>query len=149
MMTPRRLRIPWFAAAVCCCAAASGCFDAESLTQAKLKEAARLRLEDVDLGKYRITLPRRPGANNGGVIQFHVFGQVANRDRKGVEKELRAETAEIRHHLLVAVRQLTPSDLIEPDLMALRNSIAAVMNSALEGDPVRGIGFYQLRFNTL
>lgn len=131
------------------CAVASGCFDAAALTQAKLDEAARLRLEDVDLGEYRITLPRRPGGNAGGVVQFHAFGQVANRDLTGIQESLDQADSLIRHEMLMAVRQLQAEDLTEPELTLLRERIAQVMNASLEGDPVQGVGFYSLSFNTL
>ena len=137
------------AAALLAATTLAGCYNVEALTQAKIAESARLRLEDVDLGVYRITLPGRDIANGGGVVQFHAFGQVANRDLEEVQKGIERDRAEVRNSMLVAVRGLTFSELQDPDLKTLRTCIADVMNESLEGQPVKSVGFYDLRFNML
>lgn len=128
---------------------AAGCYDAQALTQAKREQAERMRLEDVDLGKYRITLPKLPHAPVGGVVDFHAFGQVPNRNRKAVEKEIKQGDAVLRNRMLIAVRTLTHADVEDPELTNLREKIAKVVNSSLNTDAVKGVGFYDLRFSVL
>ena len=135
-------------AAVLTCLAA-GCFDSQALTQAKLEQAERMELEAVDLGKFRMTLPKGPGSAAAAAIEFHAFGQVAKRDLKAVEKEIAHDAAELRNHMLIAVRSLNSSDFEDPDLTALRKAIARIVNEELEGDPVENVGFTSLRFAVL
>jgi hypothetical protein len=123
-----------------------GCFDGSAILQAHEKETNLVRLDEVDIGEYRITLPHAPGRTGGGVIEFHVFGQVARRDRDKVASALQFNSAEIRYRVLLLTRGLTQEQLDEPKLTTLRTQITKIANASLETKMVRNVGFYRFAF---
>ncbi len=126
-----------------------GCFDAESLIEERRAIAMRNRLEEVDLGKFRVSLPQPPKTVEAAEIFFHVFGQVANRDMDQVQKSLDMLGPEFRHRLLMAVRQLALKDIQDPPLTALRKQIVDMVNETLPGEPLQSVGFYQFGYSNL
>ena len=126
-----------------------GCFDAEGMIKSRRAAANRARLEEVDLGEYRVSVPRVGDRSPGGELYFHVFGLVANQDMKTVQEVLEQHGPEIRHVLLLASRNLSPEELQDPRLSVLRESVAQAVNANLDGEPVRSVGFYQFGFSLL
>ncbi len=124
----------------------AGCFDADALIEARRKIAVLARLEEVDLGKFRLTLSRPYQNDEMAEIQFHAFGQVANRDLDQVTDSLETYGPELRHRLLMAARQLKLEDLEDARLDLLRTQIANVINETLPGEPLQSVGFYQFSY---
>jgi hypothetical protein len=139
--TQRRLAVALLATI-----ALPGCFDGSAILQAHEKETDLVRLDEVDIGEYRITLPHPPGRAGGGVLEFHIFGQVARRDRDKVASALQFNSAEIRYRVLLLTRGLTPEQLDEPKLTTLRTQITKIANASLESKMVRNVGFYSFAF---
>jgi hypothetical protein len=106
-------------------------------------------MDEIDIGKFRITLPREPGAPGGGVVEFHAFGQVARRDYDEVAAALKLNEPELRYKVLLLVRDITRKDLDEPKLQNLRDNIAKIANSGLEERLVKNVGFYSFTFTPL
>jgi len=123
-----------------------GCFDAEQITAARRDAANGLKLVEVDLGEYRITLPKLPGDEGGGIIDFHAFGQVTARDKASLEAELAQRAPEMRHRMLLAVRGLPETCIDEPELDSLRESVGLVVNQMLGDDVIQDIGFYEMSY---
>ena len=111
-------------------AAAPGCIDSQALVQAQQHESSLARFEEIEVGKFRVTLPQTPGEPSRGVVEFHAFGQVVVRDRDKVAKALKLNEPELRYRVLMAVRSLTRCQLEEPNLHTLRGQIAQVANAA-------------------
>jgi len=128
------------------CLLLSGCFNADAMIDARRKVAILARLEEVDLGKYRLTLPRPAQSTEMAEIQFHAFGQVANRDLDEVTEALETYGPELRHRLLLAARQLEIKDIEDPALGLLGSQIAAVINEVLPGKPLQSVGFYRFGY---
>jgi hypothetical protein len=126
-----------------------GCFDGSAILEAHKEETNLVRLDEIDIGEYRITLPESPGRPSGGVIEFHVFGQVARRDRDKVASALQFNSAEIRHRVLLLTRALTKEQLDEPKLSTLRNEIAKIANASLESKMVRNVGFHRFALTAM
>jgi len=105
-------------------------------------------MEEIEIGAFRITLPRAEGARSGGVVEFQVFGQVPARERDKVAKALTLNAPELRYRVVLAVRSLSHAELEEPNLHTLRASIAKLANAALEEKVIRNVGFYQFSFTT-
>jgi hypothetical protein len=124
----------------------TGCFNAESIIQTHRAETLGARLEEVDLGVYHISLPQPVETTAIAEIDFHVFGQVANRDLKKVIKLVEKNGPELRHRLLLAARQLKSHDVCDPELAALRTQIVSVFNETLPGEPLQSVGFYHFRY---
>ncbi len=134
----------WGWAAVCLLL--TGCFDGEALVDARRAIAIQTRLEEVDLGKFRLTLPQPVESSEMAEIEFHAFGQVANRDLDRVTEALEAHGPELRHRLLLAARELRLHDIEDPQLDLLRSQIVSVINETLAGDPLQSVGFYQFGY---
>ena len=134
------------AALLCALLPSVGCFNADALIEARRMIAMRTRLEEIDLGKFRVTLPHAAERTESAELHFHVFGQVANRDLGKVKAALKKYKPEIRHRMLIAARLMTVEQLEDPQLTALRQSIAEVLNESLEGDLVQSIGFYRFGY---
>jgi hypothetical protein len=130
-------------------AAASGCYDGGALVEARRQETNLVRLDEIDMGGFRITLPHVPGEPGGGVVDFHVFGQVARRDRDKVSKALRQNAPELRYRILLLVRALSREELDDPKLTVLRGRIKDVANAALDKKVVKNIGFYRFTVTAL
>lgn len=111
--------------------------------------AIRARLEEVDLGEFRISLPRPAETTEGSEIFFHAFGQVANRDMDKVLEALETHGPELRHRLLLAARDMTMEDIQDPPLTELRSHIAEVVNEKLSGELLQSVGFYKFGFSNL
>lgn len=124
-----------------------GCFNAEALIESRRLVAIKARLEEIDLGKYRISLPHAEAVTETIEVNFHVFGQVANRDLESVTQILESSRPEIRDQLLVVTRNLSEAELQDPGLTSLREQIAKVVNDTLEGEPVQSVGFYKFRYS--
>ncbi len=108
--------------------------------------AIRTRLEEVDLGNFRVTLPHAAERTKSSELHFHIFGQVANRDLDVVEEMLTKMEPEIRHQVLIVARLMTVEDLEDPKLTTLRSRVAEVVNESLEGKPVQAVGFYSFGY---
>lgn len=123
-----------------------GCFNADALIEARRTIVKRTSLEEVDLGRFRVTLPHAAEKTENAELYFHVFGQVANRDLDKVKKSIERNGPEIRHSMLIAARMMTAEQLEDPQLKDLRQSFAKVVNKTLEGDPVQSVGFYRFGY---
>jgi len=131
------------------CLFSVGCFDAEAMLDSRRAVAIRVRLEEVDLGEFRVSLPQPIATVEAAEINFHVFGQVTNRDLGKVEEALEELGPELRHRLLLSIRKLTAEDIQDPPLTALRAHIAEVVNETLPGEPLLSVGFYRFGFSNL
>ena len=134
-----------FAMSACC--TLPGCYDAKALVDARWAVAVRARLVEVDLGEYRITLPKPFTELERAEISFHVFGQVAHNDLSKAKKSLEKTTPDLRHRLLLAVRQMRMTEIADPSLESLRANITDAVNELVEGDPVKSVGFYSFTFS--
>jgi len=123
-----------------------GCFNSSEMIEARRKVAILARLEEVDLGKYRLTLPQPVQTTEMAEIEFHAFGQVANRDLDQVTEALETYGPELRHRLLLAARQLDLKDIEDAQLDLLRSQIADVINETLPGKPLQSVGFYKFGY---
>ena len=125
----------------------TGCFDAEAMIDSRKKMVQLTRLEEVDLGSFRVTLPYQPQSNYSFVVDFHAFGRVTHSNYKKVTRIIERRGPELKHRMLIAVRELELQELQEPTLDTLRINIEQVVNEALVDHPMQAIGFY--RFSLL
>jgi hypothetical protein len=131
------------------CVFLPGCFNAETMIEERRAIAILTRLEEIDLGTFRISVPRPSDQVAAAEIFFHAFGQVENRDFKLVQTSISNSGPELHHRLLIASRALTIQDLEDPQLTQLRENIAKVINEKFEGDPLQSIGFYKFIYSDI
>jgi hypothetical protein len=141
-----RRALPGAALAAACTLALPGCFDGGAIAQAHQEETDLVRMDEIDIGEFRITLPHAPGEPGGGVVEFQAFGQVPARDREKVAKALALNAPELRYRVLLAVRLLTRGQLEEPNLRTLRGQLTKLANGALDEKLIKSVGFYRFSF---
>ncbi|HMO86916.1 MAG TPA: hypothetical protein PKC18_18570 [Lacipirellulaceae bacterium] len=126
-----------------------GCYDGSALLQARRTETQGAQLEEIDLGQYRISLPRAPSDIGASIVEFHIFGQTSRRDRDKVTKFAAANAPELRRRILLLVRGLSPDELDDPKLLVLRQGILTAVNEALDVKSVKRVGFYHYSFRVM
>ena len=126
---------------------AVGCYDAEALRKGREEANALSRLEEIDLGSFRVTLPHVLGDATDSVVDFHAFGQVARRDRGLIDNALETREPELRSQMLLALRGMPETSFEEPKLTALRRQIVEVINGSLDKKAVKQVGFYYFTFD--
>ena len=129
------------------CLLLTGCFDSSAMIDARRKVAVLARLEEIDLGKFRLTLSQPVQSDAMAEIHFHAFGQIANRDLEQVTDALETYGPELRHRLLLATRAFKLEDLEDAKLERLRTQIATVINETLPGEPLQSVGFYKFAYH--
>lgn len=140
----RLRRIEWSLAIVVPAIILGGCYDGEALVKQAQSNALNASMAEVDVGKFRTTLPRDPNTGRYYELEMHIFGIVPRSRLSEVKKLIKGEEFRVRQVTLTAVRQSTREELSDPTLAELRNRIELVVNKVLAEAPLREIGFYQL-----
>jgi hypothetical protein len=126
-----------------------GCYNADALLKQRTEAAQHIQMEEVDLGVFSVCLPHTLGNATDHIVEFHVFGQVESQRREKVDAALDLRNAEIRSRMLIAIRKLQRRDFDEPKLTKLRETIAGVINGAVNEPLVKKVGFYHFSFATI
>jgi flagellar basal body-associated protein FliL len=126
-----------------------GCYDAEALRKERQAVATNLRLEEIDLGAFRVALPHTLGDANDNVVDFRAFGQVSDNDLDAVKRMLETRMPQLRAAMLTTIREMKDVAFKEPKLDTLRKSIAQVVNNQLETPAIKSVGFYNFTFRTM
>ena len=122
----------------------AGCYNGEALVNKARSAAQRTRLAEIDLGKFRMTMPNDPETNSLTELELHLFGTVPRYRVPTIERQLKTQNYRLRHEMIAAVRQATVSELAEPNLTQLRTRIEEIVNGILEEAPVETVGFYSV-----
>ena len=138
----RRLRAGMVVAGVLAC---SGCYDSQALVDQVRTDALRGETHEIDLGRYRTTMPRDPITSTITEVELHLFGTVPLYKIPAIEEQLKAGRYKLRYDTLVAIRETTAEELGEPDLGKLRARLMQVANNVLEGAPIQSIGVEKIR----
>lgn len=126
-----------------------GCYDAEALRKERQAVATNLRLEEIDLGAFRVALPHTLGDANDNIVDFHAFGQVSDNELDAVKRMLETHMPQLRATMLTTVREMKEAAFKEPKLDSLRKNIVQVVNSQLETPAIKAVGFYSFTFTTM
>lgn len=126
---------------------ATGCYDPQAIIQRVRSNAIRTRLEELDLGVIPVTLPRDKQLGDMLRMELHLFGMLPRHKLADAEKQFAERRHLILHDLLVALRQATPEELVEPDFSLLCGRLRSTVNHRLEGEPVQSIGCYAVQFS--
>lgn len=120
----------------------AGCYDGEALVvQAKIEASHGMR-EEVDLGKYYVTLPRRADKSTTVSLDIHVFTSVPAADVAKLEEQLEKNMHRLRHDTILTLRQAASEELVDPALAALRERVANVARQTLTAVSIDTIGFH-------
>lgn len=122
-------------------AGALGCYDAAELISRVRNDAIRTRLEEFDLGEYRVTLPVEPGQTETKEVVIHLIGAAARYRIKELEAVCDQQRFQLRHDTLAAIRRVTEAELTEPDFGSLRARLLATVNDVLGDGMVEEVVF--------
>ena len=120
--------------------ATSGCYNGETLVERVRSRAIRTRLEEIDLGSYRITLPKDTQKNEMVEVTVDLYAHASRHRLKGLKKELEAKSYLLRDDLLATFRSFTQEDLDDPGLNRLRNDVLEAVNSVLDEPQLSALG---------
>ena len=123
----------------------AGCYNSKALVNQVRSNALRSQTHEIDLGRYRTTMPRDPITNTLTEIDLHLFGTVPQYKIPAIEKQLKADSYKLRYDTLVAIRKTTADELGEPDLGQLRARLMQVANSVIKDAPIQAIGVEKIR----
>lgn len=127
-------------------AASVGCVDSEKLVARVRNNAIRTRIDEVELGAYRVTLPRNFQTGEMAEVDVRLYGETPRYKINEIEDELKSKAPLIEDSTLKVLRQTTRQELADPDLTSLRARLLASMNETLSGAPLVSLGFYDVRF---
>lgn len=129
---------------ICLLLACSGCYNAQSILDRVRNDAIRTRLEELELGEFRVTLPRDPHNNEMTEVVLYPFGTSVRYRIEVIEAKLNEHDHIYRQRVLVEVRKLDDRDLADPDLKKVRTVLLESINSVLGDTPLEEIGFYDI-----
>ena len=121
----------------------AGCYQADDIIASRKQLVRLTRLEEIDLGEFRVTLPYRPRSTSSLVVDFHAFGRVSHGNYKKVSQTIEQNGPKLRHQMLITVRELGAQELQQPKLDTLRANIEQVVNDLLEDQAMQAVGFYR------
>jgi flagellar FliL protein len=97
-------------------------------------EVSKADLIEVDLGQFTVTSVQ-PGSSTTLRIAFHLYGTVAGLDHERFTVRLKEAQHRLREQVILAIRGVEMSDLIEPGLGLLKRTILEKTNTTL-GEPL-------------
>lgn len=134
----------------CCIALAllsvAGCYDSQSLLEEARNQAIRTRLDEVNIGYFRTTLPRSAVDDSPMEVEVDLFGTGIRYKLPEIEATLEQNEYRLRQAVLVALRQTTSAEVADPNLTTFRERLLLVVNQELGETPVESIGFRTVRF---
>jgi hypothetical protein len=125
--------------ALLCLIAASGCYDRQELVARALARVPDDHGVELDLGRYRVTLPRVDGQPGVTTLELEVAATVDRKSARKMEKQLEEVRTSMQHATLLALRQCNPNELVEPSLASLRQRIAEETEAFLTVAPIEAI----------
>jgi len=127
-------------------AASLGCVDGDKLVARVQNNAIRTRIDEVELGSYRVTLPLNFQTGEMTEVDVRLYGETLRYKINEIEDELKQKAPVFEDHTLKVLRETTRQELADPDLVSLRARLLESMNQTLTGAPLTSLGFYQVRF---
>ena len=125
----------------------SGCYNGEELVERIRSKAIRTRLEEIDLGQYRITLPRDSKSNEMIEVRIHMFAHAARHRLSSLERELKEKDFLIQDNMLTTFRAFKNEDLEDPELTYLRKTVLETVNSTLHEPLLSSLGMYDFQIS--
>lgn len=123
-----------------------GCYSADSLIEKTRNKAIRTRIDEVEIGSFRVTLPNDEVSGEMTEIDLRLFAESERYKINEIKSELESKAPQIEDRTLRTLRDLTREELADPDLKGLRKRLLFALNDELTDTPLRAIGFYDVRF---
>lgn len=112
---------------------------------AAARPAPRGEYVEVDLGKYSV-MAFQPGANAMRVIEFHLYGTIANAQHRLFERLWEENQQRCRDQVIVTIRSSEVEDFTDPGLGLIKRKILARTNGVLGKPLIEEIVFSEFSF---
>jgi flagellar FliL protein len=96
--------------------------------------------QEIDMGEYSLTA-FQPAANTTLLINFHLYGTIANEDTNFFAANFDANKHRIRDQVLTTIRSAEIADLTDPGLGLIKRQILEKTNRTLGKPILQGIVF--------
>lgn len=104
--------------------------------------------EEIDLGKYNITV-HRASADVTLKINFHLIGTVAEKDLEDFELLLEKNQHRLRDRIIFEIRNSDVADLTDPGLGLIKRRILAKSNELLGKPVLKSVVFSEFSYSQL
>lgn len=145
-MRPQRPSTTVLTLLACACLAAGGCYNGEALVERVRNDALRTRMDEVELGRFRVTLPRHIKNGEMTEIDITLFAESERYKINEIESDLENKRALVQDETLRTLRETKRKELIDPKLRELRQRLLAAINPLIENEPLVSIGISDVRF---
>ncbi|MGL4512225.1 MAG: hypothetical protein ACRCT8_03985 [Lacipirellulaceae bacterium] len=123
----------------------AGCYNGKVLVARARSHATSSRIEEIELGSFRVTLPRDNRTTHTPVVEVRLFGEAPLRTRKEIEKQIKDRAFLVNDRAMTTLRKATLEELHEPSLDRLRARLLEAVNGSLEGAPLLAVGISDYR----
>ncbi len=128
----------------CVALAMPGCYNSDQMIERARNSELATRLEEVDLGTYRVTLPLDETTGARTELVLRLVG-TARRYRIGdIEQRIESQRFLLRQRTITAARQTAPEELADPQMTALRERLFAVTNEVLAEHSIDALAIAEL-----
>lgn len=126
--------------------ATTGCYDSKRLIEAARNKAIQTRLDEVDLGEFRTTLPRDHADSSAMEVVVDLFGTVPRYKIPVVQEVIDRDEYRMRQAVIIALRKTTANEIADPHLTTFRERLLTVVNAELGETQLESLGFREVRF---
>ncbi|WP_425396524.1 hypothetical protein [Aeoliella sp.] len=126
--------------------AASGCYNSKKLLEEARNQAIRTRLDEVQLGEFRTTLPRPDADSSPMEVVVDLFGTVPRYKIPEVSQVIERDDYRVRQAVIIALRKTTAAEIADPRLTTFRERLLTVVNAELGETKLESLGFRTVRF---
>lgn len=124
----------------------AGCYSGDKLVEKVRHRALRTRIDEIQLGSFRVTRPRDERTGEMTEVQLELYGESQRYKINEIEDEIELKAAIIEDETIRTLREASQQELTEPNLDQLRARLLTMLNETIEGAPLVSIGFRQIRF---
>ena len=122
----------------------SGCYDSEQMVERARNSAIEKRLEEIELGEYRATLPFDSKTGARTEVLLRLMGTSVRYRVSEIEEAIEEREFLLRQATLTAIRETKPMELADPELKELRLRLKRVTDEILQEQTVDQLAIAEL-----
>jgi hypothetical protein len=119
----------------------AGCYDGAAMVARISRRVSDDHREEVDLGRYEVTLPRSDDDPVATTLNLEVVATVHRDNASALKRQLAAVETRLRHATILALRKTNRNELLEPKLQSLHDRVEATTEELLTAASIESIAF--------